>query len=211
MASAGMKLTWSPASNVALYGATTDIPAALDAGLTVALAPDWSMGGSQNLLDELRFAQSWDHAHWSDRLSPQALVDMVTTHAAQILALDGQLGSVAVGHLADLAVFGGDPAHPYEAILAAQPQDVRLVMVGGVVLYGDAVLQRAGPAAPGCETLAICGADKFLCAAQATGANKLDQTAAQIEAALGTALTLADSLTPDGFDFAPLAPLARCH
>ena len=52
-----MKLTWSPASNVALYGATTNIPLALDNGIIVSLAPDWSMGGSQNMLDELRFAK----------------------------------------------------------------------------------------------------------------------------------------------------------
>ncbi|MGE0327550.1 MAG: amidohydrolase family protein, partial [Polyangiaceae bacterium] len=66
MATAGMKLTWSPASNIALYGKTTDIPAALNAGVTVALGPDWSMGGSQNLLDELRFADNWDNTHWGD-------------------------------------------------------------------------------------------------------------------------------------------------
>ena len=39
MAAYGMKLTWSPKSNVALYGATTDIPAALAAGVLVSLAP----------------------------------------------------------------------------------------------------------------------------------------------------------------------------
>ena len=37
MAAANMKLTWSPASNVALYGSTTNIPAALDANVTIAL------------------------------------------------------------------------------------------------------------------------------------------------------------------------------
>jgi len=209
MATTGMKLTWSPASNVALYGATTNIPAALDAGLTIALAPDWSMGGSQNLLDELRFAQAWNASHWQDaRISPQALVGMVTTNAAKVLALDGQLGAIAVGQLADLAVFAGDPADPFAAIVAAHPTDVRLVMVGGVVQYGDALLARAGPAT--CEALDVCGAPKFLCAATASSADKLGQTKVEIEGALQSALTLADSLTPDGFDFAPLAPLVRC-
>ena len=167
------------------------------------------MGGSQNLLDELRFAQAWNAAHWHDaRLSSQALVDMVTTHAAQVLALDGQLGTIAVGHLADLAVFAGDPAWPYDAIVAARPTDVRLVMVGGTVLYGDALLAQAGPAS--CEALDVCGVPKFLCTATASSTDKLGQTKVEIESALQTALTLADSLTPDGFDFAPLAPLVRC-
>lgn len=204
MADAQMKLIWSPQSNVSLYGQTADIPSALAAGLTIALAPDWSMGGSPNLLDELRFAQAWDHAHWGDALSSQLLVQMVTKNAASALALDGQIGTLAVGALGDLAVYAGDRTHPYDAIIAAHPADVRLTIVGGQLLYGDAVYNST------CEQLDVCGTPKFLCAAQASTANKLDQTKADIEAALSTALSLADSLTPDGFNFAPLAPLAHC-
>jgi cytosine/adenosine deaminase-related metal-dependent hydrolase len=212
MAQAGMKLVWSPRSNVSLYGLTTDIPAALDAGVSVALAPDWSMGGSQNMLDEMRFADAWDNTHWSDRLSPKDLVEMGTSHGAKVLALDGKLGTLEVGHLADIAVFRGDVAAPYAAIVAARPKDVRLVMVNGVVLYGDSVLQAAGPALPGCEAIDICGVSKFLCAATSTAASKLDQTYAQIQTALAQALVLADSLTPsDGFNFAPVAPIVTCE
>ncbi len=212
MGTAGMKLTWSPQSNVSLYGATTNIPQALDANITIALAPDWSMGGSQNMLDELRFAASWNATKWQDaRLTSQALVDMATVNAAKVLALDPSLGTLAVGSVADISVFGGDPAQPYDAIIAAHPSDVRLVMVGGIVLYGDMVLQAAGPAAPGCEALDICGTPKFLCAAETNTANKLDQTKVDIETALSTALTMADSLTTaDGYTFAPLAPLVHC-
>ncbi len=47
MAAADMKLVWSPKSNVFLYGKTTDIPKAIAAGVkTIALAPDWALGGS---------------------------------------------------------------------------------------------------------------------------------------------------------------------
>ena len=85
-------------------------------------------------------------------------------------------------------------------------------MVGGNVLYGDSVLQAAGPATPGCETIDICGSPKFVCVAQSSTANKLNQTYAQITGALNDALTLADSLTTDdGFDFAPLTPLVTCN
>ena len=54
MKSKGMKLVWSPASNMALYKKTTNVPLALDKGILVSVAPDWSMGGSPNMLDELR-------------------------------------------------------------------------------------------------------------------------------------------------------------
>ena len=211
MGAAGMKLIWSPQSNVTLYGNTADIPTALASGVTVAIAPDWSMGGSQNMLDELRFGDAWDDAHWNNLLTPQDLVTMGTAHAAQALALDGQLGSLAVGHLADISVYAGDRAHPFDAILAAKPKTVRLVMVGGVVLYGDQGLRSAGPASPGCEELDVCGTSKFLCVATSDSSNKLDQTFVQIATVLGTALDAADAATPgDGFTFAPLPPLVHC-
>src|SRR5690606_36511655 len=105
MAAAGMKLTWSPASNVSLYGTTTDIPAAIAAGLTISLAPDWSMGGSPNLLEELRFADAWDDAHFGDVLSAEDLVAMVTTNAAAVLALSDTIGRLAPGYMADLVLF----------------------------------------------------------------------------------------------------------
>jgi hypothetical protein len=211
MAQHGMKLTWSPASNVSLYGQTADIPTALTAGVTVALAPDWSMGGSQNLLDEMRFADAWDDAHWSNRLTAKDLLLMTTSNAASAVALDDRLGKIQVGYLADLAVYAGDPAQPYDAVLAASPRDVELVMVGGTVLYGDAALMAAGPAQPGCETLDICGNLKFLCVATTDATNKLDETYAEIKSTLEQALTDADAQTTgDGWNFAPLAPLVKC-
>jgi 5-methylthioadenosine/S-adenosylhomocysteine deaminase len=210
MAQANMKLIWSPHSNVSLYGQTTDIPAALDAGVNIAIAPDWSMGGSQNMLEELRFADAWDNAHWNDRLSAKDLVVMGTLQGSRALALDAKLGKLEVGHLADLAVFAGDVTAPYDAIVAARPKNVRLVIVDGIPLYGDGALQAAGPAQPGCETIDICGASKFLCVATTATTSKLDQTYAQIHAALGQALTDADAVSPDGYNFAPVAPLVRC-
>jgi hypothetical protein len=212
MGSAGMKLVWSPQSNVSLYGVTADIPTAMAAGVTISLAPDWSMGGSQNLLDEMRFADAWDDAHWNNALAPKDVLAMATTHAASVLALDTKLGKLAVGYLADLAVYAGDPTAPYDAILAARPKDVRLVMVGGVALYGDAALAAAGPAQPGCETVDICGASKFLCVATTDTTNKMNQTYADITAALSKGLADADAATPtDGFDFSPLTPLVTCN
>jgi cytosine/adenosine deaminase-related metal-dependent hydrolase len=210
MAAAGMKLIWSAQSNVSLYGQTADVPAALDAGVEIAIAPDWSMGGSVNLLDELRFADAWDDAHWGDRLSHHDELAMTTTHAADMLALADTIGSLAVGKKADLAVYTGIGT-PYDLIAAAHPAQVRLVMVGGVVLYGDPIMEPAAPAAPGCEALDICGTPKFLCAAETSTASKLDQTYADITSALETALEAADAQTPDdGWSFAPLAPLVAC-
>jgi 5-methylthioadenosine/S-adenosylhomocysteine deaminase len=210
MGSAGMKLTWSPASNVALYGTTTDIPAAIAAGVVVTLGPDWSMGGSQNMLDELRFADAWDNAHWGDVLTPKDLVLMATVNGAAALSLADKLGRIAPGYLADLFVVSGDPTQPYEAILAARPGDVQLVMVGGRIHFGAAHLQDAAPAFPACEAVNICGEAKFLCVSDGFTVDKLNQTYAEIQAALESALVDVDAVSGAAHPFAPLAPLVHC-
>ena len=119
MAAAGMKLTWSPASNVALYGSTNDLALAIDAGLTISLAPDWSMGGSRNMLDEMRFAHNWDDAHYGDILTTKDIVEMSTANAAAVLALADTIGRLEPGYKADLFVVGGDVSVPYDALVAA--------------------------------------------------------------------------------------------
>jgi len=189
MQSKGMRLTWSPASNVALYGATANIPAALDAGVTVALAPDWSMGGSQNLLDEMRFANAWDDAHWNDRLGAIDLVKMTTSNAAAAHGLSRRLGRLQAGYLADIMVVSRDRSKPYDAVVVATPATVRLVMVGGEILYGDADLATLRPA---CETFDACGSRKFRVARPNATTDKLAQTYAQIQTAIEQGLEAAD-------------------
>ncbi len=214
----GMSLVWSPRSNVFLYGAgtdttkTTNIPLALSAGVNVSLAPDWSIGGSQNQLDELRFAKTVDHASFGDVLTSQALVQMVTSHPARALGVSSVLGSIAVGLKADLFVIGGDTTAPYDALLASTPKDVRLVMVGGVALYGDTALQALGPASPGCEAIDICCRDKFICVARSDGTatNKFGQTLDAISDALTTGMQAYDDLHLTEWSFAPIAPLVKC-
>ncbi len=211
MASAGVKLTWSPASNVALYGSTTDIPAAIAAGVLVSLGPDWSMGGSQNMLDEMRFADAWDNSHWNDKLSPKDLLQMATVHAAQSLGLGDRLGQLKAGMLADLFIIDGDSAAPYDALLKATPAQVQLVMVGGEPLYGDAARLPPGYGGDRCELQAVCGRDKFFCIAMADTDAKLGQKVADIKAALEQAMLDVDAATTsDGWNFAPLAPLVKC-
>ena len=57
-------LVWSPRSNLALYGATVDVPTALRAGARVAISTDWSYSGSYNLFEEFRCAEGVDRELW---------------------------------------------------------------------------------------------------------------------------------------------------
>lgn len=219
MAEKGMSLVWSPRSNVFLYGGgtdytkTTDVEMALGLGINVALAPDWSLGGSRNLLDELRFADEVDKNRWEDKLlSSETLVQMVTINAAKALGLGDVLGSLEVGKKADVTVISGDVTHPYDAIVAAKPSDVSLVIVNGVALYGDVALQEVGPKFTACEALDMCGTPKFACVAEAVGTDtdKLKQTWEEINATLTSELEAFDAMDLSPWDFAPLTPLMEC-
>lgn len=93
--------------------------------------------GASERANELRFARQVDDAAWGRTLSSKQLVQMVTTNAARVLGLQGVLGSLEAGKKADLMVIKGDRCAAYDALLAAIPADVQLVMIGGRVLYGD--------------------------------------------------------------------------
>lgn len=218
VAAHGISIVWSPRSNVFLYGGgvdftkTTNVPLALQKGINIALAPDWSIGGSQNMLDELRFADQVDNAAFGNLLSPRDLVNMVTINAAKALGVERVLGSLEVGKKADLFVVPGNIGAPYDAILAATPRTVRLVMVNGRLLYGDAQVQGLGADNQSCETLDVCTGAKFVCVAEsnATVTNKLGQSFTEIKNALDTGLAAYDALDLTPYNFSPIAPLVRC-
>lgn len=218
LASHGMSLVWSPRSNIFLYGGGTDltktanIPLALSKGINIALAPDWSIGGSQNMLDELRFADLVDNSVWGNQISPQMLFQMATINAARALGLQNVIGSLEVGKKADIMVIAGDSADPYGSLLRATPRDVRLVMVGGAALYGDESVMALGAPNPGCEAWDICGGAKFACVAQAggTATNKLGQSYVDIKSALDSGLAAYDAMNLSAWDFSPITPVVKC-
>ncbi|HRI53148.1 MAG TPA: amidohydrolase family protein [Pseudomonadota bacterium] len=213
MAAAGMRLVWSPKSNLFLYNDTTRIDLAIAAGVsTIALAPDWSLGGSINMLDELKVARQVSSTRWPGLLSSRRLFEMATIDAARALGVDAYVGSLEVGKRADLVLLSADPSQPYDAVIAAAPKNLELVMVDGRALYGEPVLKAAGPAAPGCEGVTMCGASKFLCVAETSTANKLNQTYADILQALKTGLADYDvvAATMGIGPFSPIAPLQTC-
>lgn len=137
MAHNGTALVWSPRSNLELYGQTADIGAGLDAGVEIALAPDWAITGSANMLDELKMAAKWNHERLSDRLPDRQLVDMVTSVPAHIAGIDDEVGSIKAGLRADILVINGNHNNPYHEVVNATVADVELVFIAGVPLYGD--------------------------------------------------------------------------
>ncbi|MFI5302721.1 MAG: amidohydrolase family protein, partial [Polyangiales bacterium] len=221
MADHGMSLTWSPRSNIFLYGGgadltkTANVPLAISKGINVALAPDWSIGGSQNLLDELRFADEVDNAVWADAVTPRQLFEMATKNAAKALGLSTTIGAITVGLRADVMVLSMTGTDPYQALLSATPREVQLVLVDGVPLYGDAGLVSIATVPTGaapCEAIDVCCVSKFVCVSRPSIASgdKLDQTYATIHASLDKAMSDYDALALSTFNFAPVTALVRC-
>jgi hypothetical protein len=212
MAAHGMSLVWLPHSDVTLYDQSANVPLALSKGINVSLGTSWSITGSHNLLDELRFADQVDNTRWGNLLSAYDLVQMVTTNAAKTLHLQDVLGSIDVGKKADLTVVAGTCSDPWSTLVRAKPRDIRLVLVGGVALHGDTILQAAAPSSPGCETMDVCGALKFSCVAESGGTvtNKFGQTYAEILANLTKGFADYDAMSLTQWTFAPVTPLVDC-
>jgi cytosine/adenosine deaminase-related metal-dependent hydrolase len=117
-------LIWCPASNLRLFATTVDV-VELAARGCVALGSDSRLTGAHDLLDELRVAAE------VSGLDEASLESMVTHDSARLLRLADR-GVLAKGALADLLVL------PRRVGLSrATRADVRLVMVDGVVRYGD--------------------------------------------------------------------------
>lgn len=142
MARNGTSLVWSPRSNLELYGATANIDAALDAGVEIALAPDWAVTGSSNMLNELKVAALWNSEQLAGRLTDRQLVDMATSVPAHIAGVDDEVGSIRVGLRADILVINGDHNNPYRAIIDATAADIELVFINGVPIYGDRTFMK---------------------------------------------------------------------
>lgn len=168
MGQAGMKIVWSPLSNLALYGQTTDIPTALADGITVSIAPDWTPSGSANVLGELKVADRVNKERFGGIISDKQLVDMVTTNPAKIVAMDDKIGSIAVGHFADLVVVRGAITAPYRALIDAKPADVMLTTISGQAFYGSSDIVTAIGDSRTYVTVDACGEPRSLAASETT-------------------------------------------
>jgi len=127
---AGAGLVWCPSSNLRLFGKTADTTDLIGRG-RVALGTDSRLSGARDLLDELRVAAK------VSELDDFTLESLVTRHSARLLRLSDR-GTLKVGARADILVL---PAS--RPLAKATRADVRLVLSGGIVRYGDMHYARA--------------------------------------------------------------------
>jgi cytosine/adenosine deaminase-related metal-dependent hydrolase len=196
MAAVGAKLIWSPRSNLALYGQTTNIPLARQAGVEVSVGVDWNPTGSDHIFDELRTAAEVNTDEFDGAIPDAEWINMITINPARALALDGQVGRLAPGHKADIVVLRAQGSDPAKSLLQTHLQDVQLVWVGGNLLYGTRpVLDQVKPGQ--CEALLVHGSQKRVCVKEPhPAAPKTGQTLAQIREVLRSNYPLLAPLTP---------------
>ena len=188
-------LVWSPRSNDELYGSATDVAAARQANVTVAIAPDWSPSGSAEVIQEIGYA-SRHHFMASDKL-----IEMATTSPAKISRLDAYIGTLEQGKFADFIVINSkiDPTakKPLDPIAKATPADINLVVVGGQAIYGDPVLlAQFLPQGAKLDGMTVCGVPKAVYLGQ-SGASDLGKSLADIQATLNAALAKSGLSIPD--------------
>ena len=138
---ADAKLVWSPQSNLRLYGQTTRAAHALSLGIPVGLGADWLPSGSPSLLAELKVARR-ALGQQGANFTSKRLVEMVTSGNARIAKLEGYIGTLEAGRVADILVLERRREDPWENIVEADPSWVELVTLGGNPVYGRPDVMR---------------------------------------------------------------------
>ncbi|MBI2390935.1 MAG: amidohydrolase family protein [Deltaproteobacteria bacterium] len=160
-AKANAMIVWSPRSNIDYYGDTAPITVFKAAGVKIGIGTDWLPSGSINLLRELQCADALNQKYFAKALSDRELFDIATKNGASAGGYDKEIGSLAVGFAADLAVFDARVSKGFRAVIDAGVEDVRLVLRAGKPLVGDAELVDALGGT--CDALELCGVARKVC------------------------------------------------
>ena len=89
--------------------------------------------------EETGIGEHWEIWAYSEALKPLEAIRAATIDGAWFMGIDGQLGSITVGKLADLVVLNGNPLEDIR-----ETNDIAFVMQGGR-LYDDDTLEQLWP------------------------------------------------------------------
>jgi 5-methylthioadenosine/S-adenosylhomocysteine deaminase len=131
------RAVWSPASNMALYGETMKVAAAVNEGFTICLGTDWYPSGSDSLFDELRLAKKLVREGVVAELSTETLNAMILESPWKMLG--GKLGHLYPGGPADLVIITWE-SDLESSLEKADVDTICLVTVNGQPLFGKRLL-----------------------------------------------------------------------
>jgi hypothetical protein len=122
-------VVWCPTSNHTLLGQSLD-PQRLRAAGRLALGTDSRLSGARDLLEEMRGVAA------RRELSPQQLLELVTTQAARILRLPLR-GSLTPGVPADLVIVEDRGGDEERSLVGIERNQIRAVVRNGVPCIAD--------------------------------------------------------------------------
>lgn len=143
MAASDVELIWSPRTNITLYGDTARVSTYARLGATIGIGTDWLRSGSMNMLRELACADSFNQNHLDGFFPDEQLWLMATRNTATALGFGDQIGTIATGYVADLALYDGRTNALHRAVIGAGAGDVLLVLRAGEPMFGDTTLVSA--------------------------------------------------------------------
>lgn len=131
----------NPGSNLKLGNGFAPVQKLMDAGVNVALGTDGSSSNNNlNMFEEMNYAAMMHKAvHQDPTVVPAyTALEMGTVNGAKALGLEGKVGQIKVGHLADLIMIDLNKPHFFprfnmtaSLIYSAQASDVKDVMIDG--------------------------------------------------------------------------------
>ncbi|MCC5884922.1 MAG: amidohydrolase [Gammaproteobacteria bacterium] len=150
LADLGVRIAHCPVSNAKLCSGTMPMKAVLEAGITVGLATDGP--ASHNTLDMFQEMKFCAITHKNANLDPELLpvgrmLALATRDAARAMHLE-EVGTLAVGQLADLIVVDVDKPHtapvysvPAALVYSSRADDVVHTVVDGRVVVENRSVQ----------------------------------------------------------------------
>jgi cytosine/adenosine deaminase-related metal-dependent hydrolase len=151
LASHDVAVAHCPRSNALLGCGIAPVTELRNAGVRVGLGTDSpNSATSFDLFDEIRAAVFAARAgtRQADALSATEALELATLGSARALGRDGEIGSLAPGKSADLAVvsLSGSPYYPWEdpaaaVVFGGSPDRVAATFVGGKVRYERGVFE----------------------------------------------------------------------
>ncbi|MDA3901456.1 MAG: amidohydrolase family protein [Spirochaetes bacterium] len=136
----GASVVWCADSNMFMFGRTANVREMLAAGVNVCIGTDSPMSGGLNILYEMNYDQQLYKELYNEKLPSKQIVKMVTANPGRAFFLDS--GRLEEGMLADVVVFRHEGGDPYDSIVNATLADVRLVVIEGMPVYGDAEFEE---------------------------------------------------------------------
>lgn len=134
---AGASIAWCPASNLFMFNLTCKIRKMIKAGINVCLGTDSTHTGSINLLEEMRFARQTYRNLYGEDLEAKRIMEMVTVNPARAFWMQNRIGSIENGKKADLLILKPRESDPYEALIQAEIEDIDLLIMEGMPIYGS--------------------------------------------------------------------------